>query len=173
MDRDEILRQGKQTASDLRDTVSAKVSENEDTIKGTLGKAARWVDEKTGGKYAEHIGKVESKVGEGIGWVAAQGPSTPTSGAPGAPGAAAGDPAPGTGARGSTPPGTTPPGTTPPGTTPPGPIAPEEAARGAAPHAAGAPGTTPPGAPTPHTPPHTAPHTATAPDDDAPRPPQV
>jgi hypothetical protein len=168
MDRDEILRQGKQTASDLRDTVSAKVSENEDTIKGTLGKAARWVDEKTGGKYAEHIGKVESKVGEGIGWVAAQGPSTPTSGAPGAPGAAAGDPAPGTGARGSTPPGTTP-----PGTTPPGPIAPEEAARGAAPHAAGAPGTTPPGAPTPHTPPHTAPHTATAPDDDAPRPPQV
>ena len=168
MDRDEILRQGKQTASDLRDTVSAKVSENEDTIKGTLGKAARWVDQKTGGKYAEHIGKVESKVGEGIGWVAAQGPSTPTSGAPGAPGAAAGDPAPGTGARGSTPPGTTP-----PGTTPPGPIAPEEAARGAAPHAAGAPGTTPPGAPTPHTPPHTAPHTATAPDDDAPRPPQV
>jgi hypothetical protein len=154
MDRDEILRQGKQTAADLRDTVSAKVSENEDTIKGTLGKAARWVDEKTGGKYAEHIGKVESKVGEGIGWVAAQGPSTPASGAPGAPGAAAGDPAPGTRA---------------PGSTPPGPITPEEGARGAAPHAAGAPGTTPPGAPTPHTPPHTP----TAPDEDAPRPPQV
>ncbi len=75
MDRDEILRQGKQTAADLRDTVSQKVSENEDTIKGTLGKAARWVDEKTGGKYAEHIGKVESKVGEGIGWVASQGPA--------------------------------------------------------------------------------------------------
>jgi hypothetical protein len=183
MDRDEILRQGKQTASDLRDTVSAKVSENEDTIKGTLGKAARWVDEKTGGKYAEHIGKVESKVGEGIGWVAAQGPSTPTSGAPGAPGAAAGDPAPGTSAPGSTPRGTTPPGPIapeesahaapphagPPGTTPPGPITPEEGARGAAPHASGAPGTTPPGAPTPHT----RPHTPTAPDDDAPRPPQV
>jgi hypothetical protein len=149
MDRDEILRQGKQTAADLRDTVSQKVSENEDTIKGTLGKAARWVDEKTGGKYADKIGKVESKVGEGIGWVASQGPGTPASGEPGAPGAAAGDPAPGT----------------PPGTTPPGPISPEESGRAAAPHAQGAPGTTPPGAPTPHTP--------TAPDDDAPRPPQV
>ncbi len=154
MDRDEILRQGKQTAADLRDTVSQKVSENEDTIKGTLGKAARWVDEKTGGKYAEHIGKVESKVGEGIGWVASQGPAGPASGEPGAPGAAAGDPAPGT-AHGSTP----------PTSTPPGPIAPEEAGRAAAPHAQGAPGTTPPGAPTPHSP--------TEPDTDAPRPPQV
>ena len=115
MDRDEILRQGKQTASDLRDTVSAKVSENEDTIKDTLGKAARWVDEKTGGKYSDQIGKVEGKVGEGIGWVASQGGPT-TSGAPEAPGASAGDPAPGTHA---------------PGTTPPGPITPEDAGRAA------------------------------------------
>ena len=169
MDRDEILRQGKQTAADLRDTVSQKVSENEDTIKGTLGKAARWVDQKTGGKYAEHIGKVESKVGDGIGWVAAQKPSTPSSGAPGAPGAAAGDPAPGPGTQGSTPPGSTPPGPIAPEPGTHAPVTPEEGARGAAPHAAGAPGTTPPGARTPHTPPHTP----TAPDDDAPRPPQV
>jgi hypothetical protein len=182
MDRDEILRQGKQTAADLRDTVSQKVSENESTIKDTLGKAARWVDEKTGGKYAEHIGKVESKVGEGVGWVASQGPSTPTSGAPSAPGAAAGDPAPGTSAPGSTPPGPiTPeqgaraaaphaegaPGTTPPapGSTPPGPIAPDAA--GTTPPA---PGSTPPG---PIAPDAARPHTPTAPDDDAPRPPQV
>ena len=66
MDRDEIARQGKQMASDLRDTVSQKVSENQDTLKGTLGKAARWVDEKTGGKYSEQIGKAENKVGEGL-----------------------------------------------------------------------------------------------------------
>ncbi|MDT7744396.1 MAG: hypothetical protein QOE59_3474 [Actinomycetota bacterium] len=158
MDRDEILRQGKQTASDLRDTVSQKVSENEDTIKGTLGKAARWVDEKTGGKYAEHIGKVEAKVGEGIGWVASQGPATPASGEPGAPGAAAGDPAPGAGA---------------PGSTPPGPIHPDAGTPGApphAPHAAGAPGSTPPG---PIAPDAQTPHTPTEPDADAPRPPQV
>ena len=114
MDRDEILRQGKQTAADLRDTVSQKVSENEDTIKGTLGKAARWVDEKTGGKYAEHIGKVESKVGEGIGWVASQGPAGPASGEPGAPGAAAGDPAPGTARTGAPRPPAPRPGRSPP-----------------------------------------------------------
>jgi hypothetical protein len=161
MDRDEIIRQGKQTASDLRDTVSQKVSDNEDTIKGTLGKAARWVDEKTGGKYSEQIGKVESRVGDGIGWVASQSPSTPASGTPGAPGAAAGDPAPGA--------GTTPP----PGTTPPGPITPDEGAHAAAPHAAAspdvptppresAPGTTPPG-----------PITSDDDGDLPPRPPQV
>ncbi|MCD2193226.1 antitoxin [Actinomycetospora endophytica] len=131
MDRDEITRQGKQMASDLRDTVSAKVSENEDTIKGTLGKAARWVDEKTGGKYSEQIGKAEAKVGDGVGWVASQGSSTPESGTPGAPGAQAADPAPG--GAGPTMPNTpttppTPPtgGTSAPGTTPPGPITPDD-----------------------------------------------
>jgi hypothetical protein len=158
MDRDEILRQGKQTAADLRDTVSQKVSQNEDTIKGTLGKAARWVDRKTGGKYADQIGKVESKVEEGIGWVASQGPSTPTSGAPGAPGAAAGDPAPSSGAAGPTPHG---------------PVTPEEGSHAAAPHAAGAPGTTPPGPIAPDAQAPRRPQTPTAPDDDAPRPPQV
>ncbi len=156
MDRDEILRQGKQTAADLRDTLSAKVSENEDTIKGTLGKAARWVDEKTGGKYSDQIGKVEGKVGEGIGWVAHQGGPT-TTGAPGAPGAAGGDPAPGPHA---------------PGSTPPGPITPEEAGRAAAPHAEAAPGSASPGT---HAPGSTPPGPIT-PDDDGdlpPRPPQV
>jgi hypothetical protein len=121
MERDDITRQGKQIANDLKDTVSAKVSQNEDTIKGTLGKAARWVDEKTGGKYSDKIGKAEAKVGDGVGWVASQGSSTPESGAPGAPGAAAADPAPETGPTG---PGT--PGPKPPGSTPPGPIAPDE-----------------------------------------------
>jgi hypothetical protein len=121
MDRDDITRQGKQIANDLKDTVSAKVSENEDTIKGTLGKAARWVDEKTGGKYSDQIGKAEAKVGDGVGWVASKGSSTPESGAPGAPGASAADPAPGTGSTGPDAPGTKP-----PGSTPPGPIAPDE-----------------------------------------------
>lgn len=121
MDRDDITRQGKQIANDLKDTVTAKVSENEDTIKGTLGKAARWVDEKTGGKYSDQIGKAEAKVGDGVGWVASKGSATPESGAPGAPGASAADPAPGTGSTGPDVPGTTP-----PGSTPPGPIAPDE-----------------------------------------------
>ncbi|HEY2223567.1 antitoxin [Actinomycetospora sp.] len=121
MDRDEITRQGKQIANDLKDTVSSKVSENEGTIKGTLGKAARWVDEKTGGKYSDQIGKAEAKVGDGVGWVASQGSSTPESGTPGAPGASAADPAPGTGSTGPSTPGPTP-----PGSTPPGPITPDD-----------------------------------------------
>ncbi|MDL5154775.1 antitoxin [Actinomycetospora termitidis] len=154
MDRDELARQGKQVASDLRDTVSQKVSENQDTIKSTLDKAARWVDEKTGGKYSEQIGKAQGKVDDGLGWVASQG--SPASGEPHAPGAAAGDPAPGPTAPADAP--------TAPGTTPPGPITPEQGGASAAPHAAASPDapTTAPG-----------PQTPTTPDPDAPRPPQV
>ena len=143
MDRDEIARQGKQIASDLRDTVSQKVSENEDTIKGTLGKAARWVDEKTGGKYSDHIGKAESKVGDGIGWVASQGPVDAGVGRPGCPRRQRGRPGSRLGRAGDERPridparagaqradrrthaGDTPPGTA-PGPRPPGPIAPDE-----------------------------------------------
>ncbi|WP_018331640.1 antitoxin [Actinomycetospora chiangmaiensis] len=145
MDRDELARQGKQMASDLRDTVSQKVSENQDTISGVLGKAARWVDEKTGGKYHDQIDKAQAKVDEGVGWVASQGaPNTPASGEPHAPGATAGDPAPGGAA---TPP--------PPASAPP--AGPDGFSGPAGPGAtAGDPA-----------PPHTAP------DPDAPRPPRV
>jgi hypothetical protein len=118
MSRDDYAQQGKQFVNDLRDTVSKKVSDNEETILGGLGKAARWVDQKTGGKYSDQIGKAEAKVGEGVGWAAKQG-----TGEPQAPGAAAGD--------GSTPTGTpgeatTGPVTPPPATPPPpgGPAAP-------------------------------------------------
>ncbi|MCD2188569.1 antitoxin [Actinomycetospora soli] len=168
MDRDELARQGKQMASDLRDTVSAKVSENQDTITGVLGKAARWVDEKTGGKYTDQIGKAQAKVDEGVGWVANQG-STPGSpaatGQPTAPGAAAGDPAPG-GAPTPPPPASAPPAG-PDGFAAPG--APQDPTAPQAPRPGDAPtqdlGTA--------TPPHGTRPTHTAPDPDAPRPPQV
>lgn len=118
MSRDDYLQQGKQFASDLRDTASKKVAENEQSILGAIGKAARWVDEKTGGKYSEQIGKAEAKAGESVGWAAKQG-----TGEPQAPGTAAGDGTPDTGTpnTGTTAPGAT--GTTPPGataSTPPG-----------------------------------------------------
>ncbi|GAA4918782.1 antitoxin protein of toxin-antitoxin system [Actinomycetospora succinea] len=110
MSRDDYVQQGKQFANDLRDTASKKVADNEDSILGAIGKAARWVDQKTGGKYSEQIGKAEAKAGEGVGWAAKQG-----TGDPQAPGAAAGDGTPNTpgttGPTGATP--TTPP-TTPP-----------------------------------------------------------
>lgn len=84
----------KQFVDDLRDTVGKKVADNESTLRGSLGKAARWVDQRTGGKYSQQIGRAESRVGEGIGWAASQGVGTGTSSAaPGAPGASAGDPA--------------------------------------------------------------------------------
>ncbi|MEJ2886743.1 antitoxin [Actinomycetospora aeridis] len=117
MSRDDYVQQGKQFANDLRDTASKKVAENEDSILGAIGKAARWVDEKTGGKYSEQIGKAEAKAGEGVGWAAKQG-----TGEPQAPGAAAGDGTPdattGPTGTGPTGPTTTGPTGTPPGATP-------------------------------------------------------
>ena len=90
MTRDDYAKQGKQFISDLRDTVGKKVADNEQGIRGGLGKAARWVDQKTGGKYSEQIGRVEAKAGEGLGRVARQGGGAPRTGDPQAPGAQAG-----------------------------------------------------------------------------------
>jgi hypothetical protein len=87
--RDDYAKQGKQFISDLRDTVGKKVADNEQGIRGGLGKAARWVDQKTGGKYSEQIGRAEAKAGEGLGRVARQG-GGPQTGDPQAPGAQAG-----------------------------------------------------------------------------------
>jgi hypothetical protein len=130
MSRDDYVQQGKQFANDLRDTASKKVADNEESILGAVGKAARWVDEKTGGKYADRIGKAEAKVGEGVGRVAKQG-----TGEPKAPGAAAGD-----GTEPVTPPsGTRPAGTQPPGTQPPGSSTPTGTPDATPPHAQGAP----------------------------------
>ncbi|GAA4733643.1 antitoxin [Actinomycetospora chibensis] len=130
MSRDDYVQQGKQFANDLRDTASKKVADNEDSILGAVGKAARWVDQKTGGKYADRIGKAEAKVGESVGRVAKQG-----TGEPKAPGAAAGD-----GTEPVTPPsGTRPAGSQPPGTQPPGSTTPTGTPDATPPHAEGAP----------------------------------
>ena len=123
MSRDDYVQQGKQFANDLRDTASKKVADNEESILGAVGKAARWVDEKTGGKYADRIGKAEAKVGEGVGRVAKQG-----TGEPKAPGAAAGD---------GTEPVTPPSGTRPAGTQPPGSTTPTGTPDATPPHAEG------------------------------------
>jgi hypothetical protein len=125
MSRDDYVQQGKQFANDLRDTASKKVADNEESILGAVGKAARWVDQKTGGKYADRIGKAEAKVGEGVGRVAKQG-----TGEPKAPGAAAGD---------GTEPVTPPSGTRPAGTQPPGSTTPTGTPDATPPHAEGAP----------------------------------
>jgi hypothetical protein len=165
MSRDDYVQQGKQFANDLRDTASKKVADNESSILGAVGKAARWVDEKTGGKYADRIGKAEAKVGEGVGRVAKQG-----TGEPKAPGAAAGDGTDPVTPASGTPTGPT--GPVPGGATPAGP---------GATAGPGEPATGPVGPPTagPGTPPATPPSTPDRPthpprDDSAdwPRPPQ-
>lgn len=76
---------GKDFVSDLRDTVGRKVAENEGSIRDKLGRAARWVDGRTGGKYSDRIGQAEAKVGEGLGRVAAQNPPPAAPPGPGAP----------------------------------------------------------------------------------------
>jgi hypothetical protein len=91
--RDDWAQQGKQFVSDLRDTVGKKVADNEDSLRGGLGKAARWIDQKTGGKYADTIAKAETSVGQSIGKVAGQGGTPDATGEPQAPGASVGDPA--------------------------------------------------------------------------------
>jgi hypothetical protein len=149
MSRDDYVQQGKQFANDLRDTASKKVADNEGSILGAVGKAARWVDQKTGGKYADQIGKAEAKVGEGVGRVAKQG-----SGEPQAPGAAAGE---------GTEPVTPSSGTRPAGTQPPGSTTPTGTPDATPPHAEGAPAgpgaaTTGPGPTEPPTGPVGPPH---------------
>lgn len=175
--RDDWAQQGKQFVSDLRDTVGKKVADNEDTLRGTLGKAARWVDQKTGGKYADSIAKAENTVGEGIGKVAAQGGGPTATGEPQAPGAQSGpgtdaDPVTGpvmppTGGNPPTPAeGVPAPGAAGPATPPPPPQATTPVTPPSAPEQRTGPVTPPPGqATTPLTPPR----------DDAadwPRPPQ-
>lgn len=202
MARDDLTRQGKQMASDLRDTVSQKVSENQDTLKSTLGRAARWVDQKTGGKYSGQIDNARSKVDEGIGRVATSSSSRPpATGEPTAPGAAAGDPAPGarptdppTDPTGPIPPrpaATDPGAATPPYAAPPPytgqtePITPQPGDQQAGPpHAARTEPMPPQAGPTPPRPtdgptspgptsPGSTSQGHTVPDPDAPRPPQV
>ncbi|MDD7941306.1 Rv0909 family putative TA system antitoxin [Actinomycetospora lutea] len=141
MSRDDYVQQGKQFANDLRDTASKKVADNEQSILGAIGKAARWVDQKTGGKYSEQIGKAEAKAGEGVGWAAKQG-----TGEPQAPGAAAGDGTPGPGqATGPTATGPTATGPTTTGPAGAGPATgPSSTPPGATPTAPGASATTEP-----------------------------
>ncbi len=73
MDRDEILRQGKDIADKLRVEaeklrveVGQQATQHEQTIKGALGKAVGFVNDKTGGKYAEQVDKVAGLVEQGV-----------------------------------------------------------------------------------------------------------
>jgi hypothetical protein len=66
MDADDIIKQGRQLAGKLRDEAGEQVAQHEQQIKDVLGKAVEFVNDKTGGKYAEQVGKAAGFVEHGV-----------------------------------------------------------------------------------------------------------
>ncbi|MDT7566267.1 MAG: hypothetical protein QOG76_4891, partial [Pseudonocardiales bacterium] len=96
MDADDLIKQGREIAGKLRDGAGEQVAQHEKQIKSTLGKVVSFVNDKTGGKYADQVGKAVGYVEHGVDLLAAgnrpgDAPGgTGATGAPGAPGAAGG-----------------------------------------------------------------------------------
>ena len=86
MDRDEILRQGIQIAGKLRDEAGEQAAQHEAQLKDVLGKVAGFVNEKTQGRYAEHVDKATEFLEQGIDTLAegARGKSGPDGPSPSA-----------------------------------------------------------------------------------------
>jgi len=94
MDADDLIKQGREIAGKLRDGAGEQVAQHEKQIKSTLGKVVSFVNDKTGGKYADQVGKAVGYVEHGVDLLAAgnrpgDAPGgTGATGAPGTPGAA-------------------------------------------------------------------------------------
>ncbi|MBO0906841.1 MULTISPECIES: antitoxin [Arthrobacter] len=66
-------------AGELKGKATELVGENADKIKGGIGHAGKFVDEKTGGKYSDKIDGFQSKASEAVDKVDRnQGPATGT-----------------------------------------------------------------------------------------------
>jgi hypothetical protein len=172
MDADDIIKQGREMAGKVRDGAGEQVAQHEDKIKDTLAKLVDFVNDKTGGKYADQVNKAVGYVEQGVNKLAEghrPGPSTtddpgagaaPTSATP--PSAPSTPPvAPPAGAQPTGPPPATPPPATPPvapppttPTTPPAPTSPPAPPSPATP-------TTPPAPTSPPAPPPAEPGTTT------------
>jgi hypothetical protein len=70
VDRDEILRQGKGIADMILKEAGSQAAQHEEQFKGYLDVAAGFVNEKTGGRYAEQVGKVAGAVEQGLAMLA-------------------------------------------------------------------------------------------------------
>lgn len=66
MDSEHIIKQGKALAGKLRDSAGEQAAQHEEQIKGVLGKVVGFVNDKTGGKYADQVGKVAGYVEQGV-----------------------------------------------------------------------------------------------------------
>src|SRR5882757_4965368 len=90
MDADDLIKQGREIAGKLRDGAGEQVAQHEKQIKSTLGKVVSFVNDKTGGKYADQVGKAVGYVEHGVDLLAAgnrPGDAPGGTGATGAPGA--------------------------------------------------------------------------------------
>ncbi|MBV9313895.1 MAG: antitoxin [Pseudonocardia sp.] len=66
MNRDELLRQGKDIAEKLRAEASSQAAAHEQQIKDALDKVVGFVNNKTGGKYADQVSKYVAFVEQGL-----------------------------------------------------------------------------------------------------------
>src|SRR5882757_6905816 len=71
MDADDLKKQGREMADKLRDGAGEQVAKNEKKIKSTLGKLISFVNDKTGGKYADQVSKAAGYVEQGVDTLAA------------------------------------------------------------------------------------------------------
>lgn len=72
--------QGKQVADafaegvgEIRDSLTEKTAQHEDTIKSRLGRLAGYLDERTGRKHTDKLDKANARLAEGVGRVADEG----------------------------------------------------------------------------------------------------
>ncbi|HLT69709.1 MAG TPA: antitoxin [Acidimicrobiales bacterium] len=62
----DFIDKAKDLAKDLTDKARGAVGDHADTIEGGIDKAAKFVDEKTKGKYADKIETVQAKAHEAV-----------------------------------------------------------------------------------------------------------
>jgi hypothetical protein len=152
MNADDIIKQGRELAGKLRDGAGEQVAQHEQQIKDALGKVVNFVNDKTGGKYADQVSKAVGYVEHGVDLLASDKRESATDeqaqGAGPASASTEGQPPPAASPSGAAPSGATPSGGSPPGAPPaaPSPPAPPPSAPAPAPPdtpAAGHPSTEP------------------------------
>jgi len=90
VERDEFVRQGRVLADMVLREAGARAAEHSDQLRDALGALAGFVNDQTGGRYADQVGRAADFVEHGVDLLAAQapeqqaGPSAPPPGGPSA-----------------------------------------------------------------------------------------
>jgi hypothetical protein len=144
MNADDIIKQGRELAGKLRDGAGEQVAQHEQQIKDALGKVVNFVNDKTGGKYADQVSKAVGYVEHGVDLLASdKRDDAPGEPAPGSASAEEQTPPTGAAPSSATPSGGPPPGAPPAAPTPPAPPPPPPAPAPPDTPAAGQPSTEP------------------------------